>query len=246
MKNVFITGGTSGIGLELAKVYQEQGNRVAICGRDLEKVPKGFREKISAYKVDVRNSDELKAAVSDFSNGKLDLIIACAGRSVGGKSRLPDFNMSKEVIEINLFGVLNTFEAAMDIMLKNKSGHIAVISSVAGMVGLPGAASYSASKSAVSKLCESFSIDLKREGISVSNILPGFIDTPLTRKNDHSMPFLMSVEEGGSRIYNAIEKKKSIYIFPLPMKIVMVIFEKMPRWMYRSLMNLPIFNYSKG
>ena len=130
-------------------------------------------------------------------------------------------------------------------MMPVKSGHIVVTASVAGLVGLPGAGPYSASKAAVLKLCESYNLDLKKFGINVTAILPGFIDTPLTRKNDHSMPFLMNVDEAARRIKKAVEQKKAIFIFPLPMKIVMYFLDRMPRVLYRKFMSIKAFNYSK-
>lgn len=238
---VFITGGTTGIGLELSKLYLIQGWDVAVCGRDLTKYPEEIKDKyknLSLYQVDVTKREELIKAVSEFAGVKgLDLMIASAGRSVGSKSALPDFKVSYEVIGTNILGVMYSFEAALSSMLPKKSGHLVAIASVAGMVGLPGAASYSASKAAVLKLCESYSMDLRNHGIDVSAIAPGFIDTPLTQKNDHRMPFLMSAELGAEKIKKAIDRKKVLYIFPLPMKILIYILEKMPRFIYRKIMS---------
>ncbi|ATH08882.1 hypothetical protein BIY24_13270 [Halobacteriovorax marinus] len=245
---VFITGGTTGIGWSLAKIYLEEGHQVAICGRDLSKVESGANEKyknLACYKVDVTNRDEVLAAIDDFSKGELDLLVASAGRSVGSKTRTPNFEAARDVININVLGVLNSFEGALKNMLPNKRGHIAAIASVAGMVGLPGASSYSASKAAVLKLCESFSMDLHSENIKVSCIAPGFIDTPLTQKNDHSMPWLMSSEKAARKIKKALDRKLPLFVFPWQMKTVMFILERLPRWMYRFFMQLPFANYSK-
>ena len=245
--NIFITGGTTGIGLALAKLYLEEGHRVGICARNLEKFPAEIRNKyklLKCYEVDVVNREELRSAIMDFSQGDLDIIIANAGRSVGAKSKTPQFSVANTIIDINVKGVLNTFEIALELMLPKKKGHLVATASVAGFVGLPGAGAYSASKAAVLKLCESYSIDLKRSGISVTAIAPGFIDTPLTQQNNHKMPFLMSAEQAAKRIKRAIEKKKPLYIFPFRMKLVMTILDKMPRSLYRALMSLKMFNYS--
>lgn len=245
--NIFITGGTTGIGLALAKLYLEEGHRVGICARNLEKFPTEIRNKyklLKCYEVDVVNREELRSAIMDFSQGDLDIIIANAGRSVGAKSKTPQFSVANTIIDINVKGVLNTFEIALELMLPKKKGHLVATASVAGFVGLPGAGAYSASKAAVLKLCESYSIDLKRTGISVTAIAPGFIDTPLTQQNNHKMPFLMSAEKAARLIKRAIEKKKPLYIFPFRMKLVMTILDKMPRSLYRALMSLKMFNYS--
>ena len=117
--------------------------------------------------------------------------------------------------------------------------------SVAGFVGLPGASAYSASKAAVISLCESYALDLKHLGIKVTAICPGFIDTPLTKKNDHDMPFLMSVDKGARKIKKAIDKGRNLYVFPWQMALVMHILRRLPRFMYRFIMTLPFANYSK-
>lgn len=246
--NIFITGGTTGIGLALAKLYLEEGHRVGICARNLSKFPSEIRNKyklLQCYEVDVTNREDLYKAISDFAPVELDMVIANAGRSVGVKSKTPQFSVANEIIDINVKGVLNTFDIALDIMLPRKKGHLVATASVAGFMGLPGAGAYSASKAAVLKLCESYSLDLKRHGINVSAIAPGFIDTPLTQKNNHKMPFLMSADKAARLIKRALEKKKVLYVFPFRMKIVVSILDKMPRSLYRMLMNLKFLNYSE-
>lgn len=246
--NIFITGGTTGIGLALAKLYLEEGHRVGICARNLSKFPTEIRNKykqLHCYEVDVTNREDLYQAIYDFAPTELDMVIANAGRSVGVKSKTPQFSVANEIIDINVKGVLNTFDIALEIMLPRKKGHLVATASVAGFMGLPGAGAYSASKAAVLKLCESYSLDLKRHGINVSAIAPGFIDTPLTQKNNHKMPFLMSADKAARLIKRALEKKKVLYVFPFRMKVVVSILDKMPRSLYRMLMNLKFLNYSE-
>ena len=245
---VFITGGTSGIGLELAKLYAREGHLVGLCGRDLSKLPDEITQtypNIQAYRCDVTRRQDLKEAVQAFAGNKLHVMIANAGISVGRKTRRPDFDRSRLVIETNIFGVIHAFEAALELMLPQRQGHLVAISSVAGLVGLPGSSAYSASKAFVLKLCESYAIDLGPEGIRTSCICPGFIRTPLTDKNDHSMPFLLPAERGAAKIKRAIDRGKTLYIFPWPMQIVMVVLEKMPRFLYRFLMRFSFLNYSR-
>lgn len=247
---VFITGGTSGIGVELAKLYLDQGDDVAVCGRDLSKLDLAFDSlpaKLKSYHVDVSQSAELKAAIDDFAqNGGIDLLIASAGISVGGmKKSLPDFEACKKVLQVNTLGVWDAFSYAAPYMLKQKKGHLVAVSSVAGFVGLPGAAAYSASKAAVTTFCESFRMDLKPYGINVTTICPGFIDTPLTQKNKHAMPFLMSAQKAATLIKRAIDNNRALYIFPLPMKLAITFLNKLPRGVYRKLMTFKLFNYSK-
>lgn len=245
---VFITGATTGIGLELAQLYLSEGHEVALCGRDLTKLPSDFSSKYpkaKLYQVDVLEKENLALFLEEFSGGELDLVIANAGISMGVKSRLPDFDSWRRVIDINIHGVINTFEPALKIMIPRKKGHLVAMSSVAGFNGLPGAGPYSASKAAVKTFSESLSIDLKREGIDVTTICPGFIDTPLTRKNPHPMPWLMDVKKAARLIQNAIEKKKTIYLFPWQMKLVVLFLSYLPRSFYKFIMTVKLFNFSK-
>lgn len=246
-ESVFITGGTSGLGLALARLYDQAGFSVAVCGRDLTKLNPSERENFQCYEVDVTKSEDLIAAVDDFvaRKGRLDIMIASAGRSVGSKSKVPRFDVAREVIAINVFGVINAFEAACKYMLPQKRGQLVAISSVAGFVGLPGASSYSASKAAVTIYCESLMLDLKDQGITTSVICPGFVDTPLTKKNNHSMPFLMSAEKAAVIMKKAVDQKQALTIFPWPMKLIITLLNKMPRRCYRFLMQLKLLNYSR-
>lgn len=245
---VFITGGTTGLGLELARKYRTDGWLVGVCGRDLSKLPEDVAndEMIKGYSADVKDRARMREVIEEFAQGELDLIIANAGRSVGKKTTMPDFEASRDVIEINVMGVLNTFEPAIELMIKQNRGHIVAIASVAGMVGLPGAAPYSASKAAVLKLCESYSLDLKRFNIDVTVIAPGFVDTPLTRKNNHPMPFLMDAPKAARLMKAAIDKKKVRYLFPWQMKLVMETLSRLPRCLYRRIMGIKKFNYSSN
>lgn len=245
---IFITGGTSGIGLALCKLYLEQGHEVGICGRDISKLSVDFvkgNPHLSIYQVDVTDREKLKKVVSEFSEDQLDIMIANAGLSSGKKTKIPDFDISRKIFEVNIFGVVNAFEAGLAHMLPYGKGQLVAISSVAGLVGLPGASAYGASKSCVIKYCESLCIGLKKSGIQVTNIMPGFIDTPLTQKNNHKMPWIMPAEKAALKIKNAIDKKKANFIFPWQMKTLMLILEKMPRFFYRFLFGLSIADYTK-
>ena len=253
--NIFITGGSSGMGAELAKLYLSEGHRVGVCGRDPEKFALAQKEvfqnlsasessNLSFFKADVTDRSELDNSLKSFLNGqKLDLFIASAGVPTGAKSRIPDFDKARKMIEINVLGVVNSLDLAFQLM-RNSGGQIAVVASVAGMNGLPGVGPYSGGKAAVIKMCESYGLDWKSFGITVSCLCPGFVDTPFTKINNHSMPFLMSAPRAASLMKKAIQKKKKFYVFPLRMYLVCFILSVIPRYFYRWIMSLKIFNYS--
>lgn len=247
---IFITGATTGIGATLARDYLAEGHVVGICGRDLSKLSSELlnQENLKCFQFSVTDRESFLKALLEFSHFKtpgLDLMIANAGISLGSKKRIPDFAKNKLILETNILGVHYAFELALSYFLSQKKGHLVAISSVAGEVGLPGASAYSASKAAVTKMCESFALDFAADNIAVTCIAPGFIDTPLTRQNDHSMPFLMSSSKASKLMREAIATKKVWVVFPLPMKILINILKLMPRSLYRLIMKLPFINYSR-
>jgi short-subunit dehydrogenase len=249
MKAVFITGGTTGIGMELARIYVNLGWKVGVCGRERAKYEQSFallKDSVAFYQVDVSNREELKAAIADFSKSiGLDLLIASAGIGYKFKTKVPDFDYSYKMVGINFLGVMHAFEAALDVMIPRGKGHLVAISSIAGYNGLPGVSAYSATKAAVIKYCESLHIDLRQFNINVTTICPGFVDTPLTQSNQHSMPFLVSAPKAAQLIAGAIEKKKMFYAFPFFFASIVKLLSILPRTWYRLLMRNKKLNYSK-
>jgi short-subunit dehydrogenase len=250
MKAVFITGGTTGIGLELAKFYASEGWKVGICGRDRSKYEENFqgkRDNVTFYELDVSQKEELQKAIQEFSKPiGLDLLIANAGIGYKFKTKVPDFDYSYKMVHVNFLGVMYAFEAALSIMIPRSSGHLVAISSLAAYNGLPGVSAYSATKSAVLKYCESLHLDMKQFNICVTSICPGFVDTPLTQSNHHPMPFLMDAPKSAQLIASAIRKKKMTYAFPWFFSIIVKLLGIIPRTWYRSLMNIKRLNYSRG
>ncbi len=236
--NVFITGGTSGIGLELAGLFLADGHHVGVCSFETpEQVAGQIPAEISYFKADVTDQSTLSNCIHAFHDkcGSLDIVVANAGIN-HIKTKIPDFDRARKVIDVNVIGVLNTFEPAIEIMKEQGNGQLVALASIAGTIGLPGTAAYGASKSAVINLCESLEIDLYHFGIHVTTVAPGFIDSPLTRDNKHAMPFKMSLEDATMNIYKAILKKKGFYIFPFPMRIISRVLYHLPRGVYKWFM----------
>jgi len=119
------------------------------------------------------------------------------------------------------------------------------MSSIAGYNGLPGVSAYSATKAAVQKYTESLHLDLKQFNIAVTTICPGFVETPLTSTNRHSMPFLVKAPKAAVLIARAIEKKKMIYAFPFIFASIVRFISILPRTWYRFIITKKAFNYSK-
>lgn len=241
MKRIFITGGTSGIGLALAIEYLNEGHMVGVCGRSIDKIPQAYQNVplLKYYQVDVRDLQKLKESMHNFSaNEGIDVVVANAGVGIAQKSSNPNMEFARELMDINVNGVLNTVEAALEIMLPLNKGHIVATASVSGLMGLPGAGAYSASKAAVIKLFEGYYLDFINRGILFSVFAPGYIQTPLTDKNKHPMPFLVPAPKAAKMIKSFIDSKGVYYIFPWQMKIICLALEKMPRRLYRFLFSV--------
>jgi len=236
--NVFITGGLSGMGRELAQIYQTEGHTVGICSLESKEEAENISYPADFYyQVDVTNKQAIKNAIEDFANktGSLDLVMANAGISMD-KSDSPDFDRGDLVIKTNILGVSHTFAPAISIMKAQGSGHLAAMASLSAFSGVPGMAYYSASKAFVLTFCEALQIDLKKFGINVSVMAPGFVKTPLTEKNPHKTPFEMSAKEAALSINKALNKKKPIHTFPTQLVPMGWAMRHLPRPLYRAIM----------
>ena len=239
---VFITGASSGIGQALAEHYASEGAIIGIVARRLslltslqEKLP----TKTIIYAVDVRDSDALEKAAQDFiaKFGPPDIVIANAGVSAGTLTEnKDDIKTFKGVIDINLLGMVHTFQPFIHVMKQAKKGSLVGIASVAGIRGLPGASSYSASKAATIAYLESLRVELNPSGINVTTIAPGFIKTPMTDINQYPMPFLMAPDIAAKKFAQAIAKKKRFIVIPWQMGCLARILRFIPPWLWDFMM----------
>ena len=236
--NVFITGASSGIGEYVAYEYAKQGATIGLAARRkkvLEKVSAKCEElggKPTVYEVDVSNQSTTKNAIDDFiaKSSGIDIVIANAG--ISGKVDLSNGDSTEinRMLSTNILGVTNTVIPALPTMIKQQSGKVAVVSSIAGFRGLPGRSGYSASKVAVRFMANSWRSSFIKDGISFTTICPGFIDTDMTNKHKYHMPFLMGVDVFAKKMINAIEKKKKTYIVPWQWRFIIPLIKAVPEW----------------
>ncbi len=220
-KVVLVTGASSGIGRALAVELGRRRASVALLARRTELLLEVAREVEEAggralvLPADVRNANDVKAAVERIIEQwkQLDVLIANAGMSTITAASELDANAAGDVISINVLGVVNSVAAVLPHMLERRSGQLVAISSLAAFRGLPKSGPYSASKAAVSTLFESLRVDLKKSGIDVTIIHPGFIRTPMTAERKR-LPFLVEVERAAQLILRAIERRARTYAFP--------------------------------
>ena len=188
-----------------------------------------------AWAGDVRDAAALAHAAREFVArfGAPDVVIANAGVSRGTLTEhAGDAIAFREVMDINVLGMVHTFAPFIASMRASRRGALAGIASVAGFRGLPGAGAYSASKAAAITYLESLRLELAGTGIAVVTICPGYVATPLTAGNPYPMPFLMKAERAAPKIARAIAQRRRFYVLPWPMAIVGWLLRMLPRPLY--------------
>lgn len=239
---VFITGASSGIGQALAQHYAKEGAIIGLVARRqdlLASLQDSLPTKTVTYALDVRDFGALEQAGQDFIArfGPPDIVIANAGVSAGTLTEnKEDINTFKGVIDINLLGMVHTFQPFIVPMKQAGKGSLVGIASVAGVRGLPGAGAYSASKAAVIAYLESLRVELSLDGIDVTTIAPGYIKTPMTDINEYPMPFLMAPDVAAKKFAQAIAKKKRFIVIPWQMGMLARVMRLLPPWLWDFMM----------
>jgi short-subunit dehydrogenase len=236
-KLVFITGASSGIGQALAWRYHQAGWRLALAARRAGEIESWAREKglapdrYAVYAADVADTDSIAAAgrACLAAQGVPDAVIANAGISIGVDTAVrEDIDVIARTFATNNVGLAATFHPFVKAMVARGSGALVGIASVAGIRGMPGHGAYCSSKAAVISYCESLRGELKPSGVKVVTICPGYIDTPLTRENRYSMPFLMKPEDFADRAFRAVEAGASYRVIPWQMGVVAKLLRLLP------------------
>ena len=242
---VFITGASSGIGQALALRFHRSGYRLALVARRTSEVKtwasaQGISaESYEIYSADVAVTDSIVAAGRDCiaRQGVPDVVIANAGISVGMDTAVrDDIDVMARTFATNNIGVAATFHPFADAMAQRGSGTLVGIGSVAGIRGLPGHGAYCASKAAVISYCESLRGEMRPHGVRVVTISPGYIDTPLTRQNRYSMPFLMQADDFADRAFRAITAGVSYRVIPWQMGVVAKLLRMVPNVLFDKLL----------
>tara|TARA_B100000579_G_scaffold296535_1_gene246615 strand:- start:157 stop:912 length:756 start_codon:yes stop_codon:yes gene_type:complete len=236
-KKIWITGASSGIGKSLALKFANSGWTVAISARreNLLRELTKQNSNIFSFPLDVKNAKSTEKVfqniIEEFKS--LDICVFCTGIHDPDAEKNLNAEKIREIMETNFFGTLNCIIAVNNYFKEKKSGHISIVSSVAGYRGLPAASGYCASKSALSSLAESLYFDFKRHNVRVSLISPGFIKTPMTDKNKFPMPMIKSPEFAAEKMFVGLTKKNSFEIhFPIAFTFLMKLLKIMPNWLY--------------
>jgi len=243
-RSILITGASSGIGEALAHYYARPGVFLALSGRDvtrLDSVASALREKgaaVTADIVDVTDRDAMADWISRSDRDHpLELVIANAGISSEGDL---DEAATRDIFAVNMAGVLNTIFPAVRPMRTRRRGQLALVSSMAGFRGLPSAPAYSASKVMVKAYGEALRGVLAAEGIGVSVICPGFVESRMTANNPFPMPLMMSAPKAVRIIAGGLAKNRTLIAFPWPFVAFMWGLNLLPPcWANKLLSRLP-------
>jgi short-subunit dehydrogenase len=246
---VFITGASSGIGQALAARFARAGYRLALVARRTADMlawadAQGLdASRCQVFGADVAETDSIVGAARAClaAMGLPDVVVANAGVSIGmDTAERADIDVMARTFALNNTGLAATFHPFVVPMVARGNGALVGIASVAAIRGLPGHGAYCASKAAVVAYCESLRGELRASGVSVVTLLPGYVDTPLTRQNRYGMPFLMSAEAFADRAFAAIEARASYRVIPWQMGVVAKLLRALPNaWFDRILAGRP-------
>jgi NADP-dependent 3-hydroxy acid dehydrogenase YdfG len=234
--SILITGASSGLGAALARIYARPGALLFLSARSKERlddVANDCRARGAVVERAVLDVTD-RQAMADWilaadSASPLDLVIANAGISAGShKGEEENDEQTRAVFATNVDGVLNTLLPILPGMRRRKRGQVAIMSSLAGFRGMAQSPAYCASKAAERVLGEGLRLRLRPEGVRVSVICPGFVRTPLTDRNNFTMPFLMEVERAASIIKLGLALDRGRISFPGPLVFAVWLLSLLP------------------
>jgi short-subunit dehydrogenase len=231
-KKILITGATSGIGLSLVERYLSRGDDVIACGRCKNKMAAIEGNVYQTALFDITHDESVERAAIEIND--IDVLILNAG----------DCRYIDDVIKFdgkNFASVISTNLTALGSLLEhflpkvNKGGQVVFVSSSATIVPFPRSEAYGASKAGMDYLANSLRLDLVQHNIDVTLVHPGFVSTPLTDKNDFTMPFMITSDEAASRMIKGIENRKNYLHFPKRLTLLLKVFSLLPAGIWRKI-----------
>jgi NADP-dependent 3-hydroxy acid dehydrogenase YdfG len=231
----WVTGASSGIGRELAISLCKRGWKVVASARgeaqlaELAAAASGSGA-IMPLPLDIADSVAVDEAVAGIvaAHGPLDLAILNAGTHIPTPADRFDRDTVRQLVDVNMMGTVNCLGALLPGFIARHGGEIAVVSSMTGYCGLPTAAAYGATKAALINMCEALRPELELHSVSLRLIDPGFIDTPLTRRNRFPMPFLTSADKGAAAILRGLGSRRFEITVPRRMAFLMKLLRLLP------------------
>ncbi len=238
---ILITGASSGLGAEFARQYATKENELFLLARREERLIRLRNElqdrckNITPICVDVTAFEALQEQMKKLPD--IDMVILNAGISIGHLNAVPTISEFKKLYDVNVLANHAILEILLPKMRAKRSGKVVFISSLASLFSMPSSKVYSSSKRALNAYAEGVRYKYSPYGIKIITILPGFIKSELTDKNEFVMPFLLETEEGVSRMKQAIDKDKAFYAFPLRFYLIIRLFNLLPSFLSQRIVN---------
>lgn len=200
-KHALITGGGTGIGLDIARDLAARGAHVTITGRRQEVLDEVAGDNMTGMAMDVRSEDDVvaKIAAAVKAHGPIQICIPNAGIAEGKAVHKTDMEFWRNMMSTNLDGAFLTIRESLKTMRDTEWGRVIAISSMAGLRGLPGAAAYSASKHGMIGLIKSLAADYLGQPYTFNAICPGYVDTPIVSRNTASISERAGISEEKAR-----------------------------------------------
>jgi short-subunit dehydrogenase len=216
-KTVWLVGASTGIGAATAAALHARGARVVVSARQraaLEAFTVEYPGSV-ALALDATDAQAVQAAAAQLlAQGPLDCVVYCAGTYTAMRANILKAINMQHHMDVNYGGAVNVLEAVLPAMLARGEGHISLVASVAGYRGLPNSLAYGPTKAALINLAETLYMDLRSQGIGVSVINPGFVQTPLTAQNSFDMPALLTPAQAAQAIIQGWNQGRFELHFP--------------------------------
>lgn len=226
LNTVLITGATGAIGAALARLYATAVNTLILFGRNESKLEqlamqcRNSGSRVLCYTSDIVDSNKFIELLSNVSEReKPDLVIANAGVSSTADKDGESWQRIEEVVKVNILATMATVQSVLPLMKARKKGQIAIISSLAAWYGLPTTPAYSASKAAIKNYGEALRAANIQYGIKVNLVMPGFVESAMSRTMPGSKPFMLTAEQAAIKIRKGLEMDRPRISFPFPMNL---------------------------
>lgn len=215
---VWLVGASTGIGRATAELLHARGATVIVSARNAQAIEAFAQQHPGslALPLDATDLDALGAAARQIVErfGRIDLAMYCAGYYKAMRATRFDLGEMLRHQEVNYVGALNMLDAVLPTLLAQKAGHLSLVASVAGYRGLPNSLAYGPTKAALINLAQTLYLDLQPQGLGVSVVNPGFVETPLTSQNEFTMPALLTPAEAAQEIVAGWEAGRFEIHFP--------------------------------
>jgi short-subunit dehydrogenase len=216
-KRVWLVGASTGIGRATAIALHAAGATVIVSARSVATLAELAAQYpgLQTIALDATDQAGVKSTAAQLiQEGGLDLVMYCAGIYQPLRAQELSSAIMAQHMQVNYIGAVYVTEAVLPAMLAAKRGHLSYVSSVAGYRGLPKSLAYGPTKAAMINMAEALYIDLHDEGLGISVINPGFVETPLTSQNTFRMPALIKPEQAAVEIMTGWESGKFEIHFP--------------------------------